>query len=633
MEYNLIGSVLGGRYEILEVIGSGGMATVYKAKCNLLNRFVAVKVLKSSLKNDEEVVKRFSTESRAAASLSHHNIVAVHDVGETENGLNYIVMELVEGETLKEYIKRKYRLDRKEACEFAYQIAMALECAHDHGIIHRDIKPHNILVTKDHTLKVADFGIARTTGSDTMVATGKNGVFGSVHYISPEQARGGYIDPASDVYSLGVVLYEMLTGSLPFDGENPVTVALKKLEEEPKDVREINPDIPDNLAEIVMKAISKEQYIRYQSAGSMAFDLREVMDSNFSGRVKIDRNEKMKKNKKHEKSNKNIVVIAFVMALVLGFASYFFFSGGRKEYQVPNLMDKTLDEAIVLARDAGFKIDEDEIIYVVSDEFETGRIMKQSPGANTYVKKNKEIKITISSGLGEGDIPVPNVEGLDYAKAATELRAAKLKYRKIEEDNAEFAQNQVISQSPKEGTLVTEDYVVILHVSTGLASESPQPDERVAVPKLVGEKLENAENILKKSNLKRGNISKEDSELPEGTIISQSPKAGSESPKDTYVDLVVSTGKNPENTHEPTDKPTEKPEATEEIKRKTLTISLPQTESGVVQVKVVANGTKIYEKQHPCSDVEVDIPVAAKKDAEVEVYFDGVLQITKVVEF
>lgn len=620
MEYNLVGKILGDRYEILEVVGNGGMATVYKAKCRLLNRYVAVKVLKETLKSDEEVVKRFITESRAAASMSHHNIVSVFDVGETEDGLNYIVMEFVDGMTLKEYIKSRGKLDWREACEFAYQISRALECAHAHGIIHRDIKPHNIILTSDHTLKVTDFGIARTTTSNTIKMSGSTDVFGSVQYISPEQARGGYVDARSDIYSLGVVLYEMLSGRLPFDGDNAVSIALKKLETEAENISEVADGIPESAAEIVMKAVSKEQYKRYQNAADMALDLREVLDeTNHRGGVKVKKTKKKKK--------RGFALYAVILACVLGVASYVYFSGGIKEYEVPDLMDMTLEEAMAAADEAGFKIDEDKITYLVSEEFEEGKIMKQTPGANTYVRRHKAITLVISSGLGNGDIIVPNVIGEDYTAAVTELRKMKLKYKKIEEES-DKPYNEVINQTPKSGTAVTENYVVLLHVSNGAGEPSASPSaepEGVAVPKLTGTTLENAEILIKNAGLKKGNVSKENSDKPEGTVISQSPKAGSESPRESYVDLVISTGQS--------DEPTQPPQTEAPLKKKTLTIKLPQTESGSVHVEVMANGSKIYDKQHQCSEEKVDISVAARNDATVEVYFDGVLQLTKTVEF
>lgn len=626
MEYDLIGKTLGGRYEILEIVGNGGMATVYKAKCNLLNRYVAVKVLKETLKSDEEVVRRFITESRAAASMSHHNIVSVYDVGETDDGLNYIVMEYVDGMTLKKYIKQNGRLEWREACEFAYQIARALECAHSHGIVHRDIKPHNIILTSDHTIKVTDFGIARTTTSDTIKMSGSNDVFGSVQYISPEQARGGYVDARSDIYSLGVVLYEMLSGRLPFDGDNAVSIALKKLEREADDIRDAADDIPDEVADIVMKAIAKEQYKRYQNAADMALDLREILDES-NEKITSSRRKKTSEKKGKKGGNKKIAVFAVILACVLGIASYIYFSGGIKEYEVPSLMDMTLEEAIAEAEKAGFKIDEDKITYVVSDEFEEGKVMKQTPGANTYVRRHKPITVVISSGLGTGDIEVPNVIGLDYAKATSELRKLNLKYKKIEEDS-DKPFNEVVNQTPKSGTSVTENYTVLLHVSNGQAepTESPTPEpEGITVPKLTGTTLENAEILIKNAGFKKGNISRESSDKPAGTVISQSPKAGSESPRDSYIDLVISSG--------PSQETTPPPQTEEPLKKKTLTIQLPQTESGTVHVEVVANGTKIYDKQHQCSEEKIDITVAAKNDATVQVYFDGVLQLTKTVEF
>ncbi|MCH5185638.1 MAG: serine/threonine protein kinase, partial [Oscillospiraceae bacterium] len=277
----LIGKMLGMRYQILEIIGSGGMAVVYKAKCHMLNRYVAVKALKSELKGDSEIVAKFKAESQAAASLSHQNIVSVFDVGE-EDGISYIVMEYVEGVTLKEYIKKKGMIPWREACGLAQQICTAIGHAHMNNIIHNDIKPHNILITPENTAKVTDFGIARAVSSvsaDTMVVS--RSAIGSVYYMSPEQDKGRFTDERSDIYSIGIVFYEMLTGRVPFDGDNHVMISLKKLEEEPNDVRIYNPDIPERVSAVVMKAIAKESHARYQTADDMANELKRVTSKNY----------------------------------------------------------------------------------------------------------------------------------------------------------------------------------------------------------------------------------------------------------------------------------------------------------------------------------------------------------------
>ena len=257
---DLVGKTLGNRYEILEKIGVGGMATVYKARCKLLNRNVAIKVLKDEFANDAEFIKRFQIEAQAAASLSHPNIVSIYDVGNEDN-MHYIVMELIEGETLKDIITRKGKLDWREAVDIAAQIAAGLAKAHANHIIHRDIKPHNIIITKDGVAKVTDFGIAKAVSNSTINAFGST--IGSVHYFSPEHARGGYTDEKSDIYSLGVVLYEMVTGKLPFDGDTPVSVALKHIQETPKEPIEINKDIPIGVNNIIMKQSKKmEKFIK-----------------------------------------------------------------------------------------------------------------------------------------------------------------------------------------------------------------------------------------------------------------------------------------------------------------------------------------------------------------------------------
>ncbi len=269
------GMVLGNRYELIERIGGGGMAVVYKAKCRLLNRYVAVKVLRPEFTNDEEFIKRFGVEAQSAASLSSHpNIVAIFDVGNEDN-LHYIVMEYVNGITLKEYIGNNGPLKWRQAVDFATQISSAIDHAHSFKIVHRDIKPHNILITKDGTAKVTDFGIARAVTSSTITMAGNT--IGSVHYFSPEQARGGYTDEKSDLYSLGITLYEMVTGKLPFDGESPVTIALKHIQDEPVPPLSLVPDLPPAVNDIIMKAIRKSQSARYQTAGEMHADLKKVL--------------------------------------------------------------------------------------------------------------------------------------------------------------------------------------------------------------------------------------------------------------------------------------------------------------------------------------------------------------------
>lgn len=640
---NLIGTTLGDRYEILEVIGSGGMATVYKARCKLLNRYVAVKVIKEALMGDPEAIRKFNQEARAAASLSHHNIVSVFDVGQTDS-LYYIVMELVDGMTLKEYIKEKGVLPWREACNFAVQIGLALECAHEHGIVHRDIKPHNILLTKDGIVKVADFGIARITTTETLVAGAKNQVLGSVHYISPEQARGGYVDKKSDIYSLGVVLYEMLTGHVPFDGENPVSVALMKLEQEPADCCAINPEIPPEVGAIVMKAIAKEQHNRYQSAMDLVMDLKSITDGEFEERREYRREKQParqtgKKKKKEADFVRTLLIASVSLAFVLGVGAYFFFSGGGKEYQVPDLMNQTLEEAIETAREAGFKVDEDSVTYQTSEEYEDGRVMDQNPGANNYVKRKKPIKIIISSGEKEADIQMPSLVGMDYDKAEAQLTEMGLKCRKLLEDSDVYEAGQVIAQSPKKGTKVTKDSMVILHVCSGeKASTSPETG-LAEVPEVLGYSLDQAKKLVAAAGFSC-KVVEEESAKTAGIVLSQSPKGGSEAAEKSVVTLTVSkaienTPELPETIAPATQKPAETQKPQEDLKQKTFTIPLNESLGDSVQVKVVANGKTIHDQKHMTAEGKVDISVASKSNSSVtvEIYFNGVLQTTKVVDF
>ena len=373
---NLEGKIIGNRYQIIEKIGNGGMATVYKAKCLVLNRYVAVKILRDEFTTDEEFIKRFNIEAQAAASLTHPNIVSVYDVG-NEGNLYYIVMELVKGKTLKEIIVEDGALSWKWAVKVAMQIASALEMAHRNNIIHRDIKPHNIIITEDGVAKVTDFGIAKAVSNSTITAFGTT--IGSVHYFSPEHARGGFTDAKSDLYSLGVVMYEMVTGRVPFDSDTPVSVALKHMQEEPVEPMIIKPDLPKSVNDIILKAMKKNTEERYASATEMLRDLERALkqpDGNFvfgnepdnfkTQRIDLDyitKNEQRNKETKEEpkgkfakmkkffEEHKTIKVICIILACILVFSvamggTYLALTLGRaKEVQIPDLSNMTLEQA------------------------------------------------------------------------------------------------------------------------------------------------------------------------------------------------------------------------------------------------------------------------------------------------
>lgn len=682
---NLSGKMLGNRYEILEKIGTGGMATVYKAKCHLLNRFVAVKVLREELKGDEEIVKKFHVESQSAASLSHHNIVSVYDVGE-EDGNSYIVMEYVDGITLKEYIKQKGMLDWREACRFAESICSALDHAHKKHIIHRDIKPHNILMTHDNVLKVADFGIARAVSSETLVAG--SAAFGSVHYISPEQARGGYTDERSDIYSMGIMLYEMLTGKVPFNAENAVSVAIMHIEKEAEDVRTINPQIPDSVAAIVMKAISKEQRTRYQTAGEMQDDLRRainsepltvssaekkdmtsdeivkkiIVDNSEAEGAEMDSKKKGRKTKKvkteQQKKEDRLAVIFAAVTIVIILAimggTYLFMRGGSREVIVPDLLNMTLEEAQKAVEGTDFTINE-KYEEEESEDVEEGKIISQDPGANQSVKKNTEISLVISIGSGKDkdEIKVIDVVEMDYDAAVKALKEKGLKAEKIEETSDTVAEGAVIRQDPEAGEKAGKDDKVKLYVSSG-------SKEKYIVPDLDGSTRSKAESALKSAGLQLGSVTREESDKPEGTVISQKPAKDSEVSKNSFVNIVLSAGKAQES--EPTPTPASQPQNNQHTtgnsnhtggstnqapektpvptstpapaaKQKVLTIVFPDSVGETVNVKVVANGKVIHNADHAKSEGGTRITVKGSKDANVEIYLDGTLTEQKTISF
>ena len=455
---NLVGRVIGNRYEIIEKIGEGGMATVYKAKCNILKRYVAVKVLRDEFTTDEEFIKRFNTEAQAAASLTHPNIVSIYDVGHEEN-IYYIVMELVQGKTLKEIINEDGALPWKWALNVSIQVASALEMAHKNNIVHRDIKPHNIIITEDGIAKVTDFGIAKAVSNSTITAFGTT--IGSVHYFSPEHARGGYTDAKSDLYSLGVVMYEMLTGRVPFDADTPVSIALKHMQEKPIEPIKLNPTIPYAVNKIIMKAMEKDPNERYQSATEMLKDLSMALKNpegdfveqkdftnQYTQRIptlgeqeyikndKIEDDEEQEEPKnKMSKKKKIIITIAIILGIILipiiGFfgTKALMDAGVPKDVDLPNLVGKTLEEA-------NKEIEGTDITLEQTEEFnadvEAGKIISQDPPhVNGYtVKENSTIKIVISKGTEKA--VVENVKGKTYEEAVQILEKANLKVERVE---------------------------------------------------------------------------------------------------------------------------------------------------------------------------------------------------------
>ncbi len=664
-ENSLVGKVLNDRYEILEVVGSGGMATVYKAECKLLNRYVAVKVLKDSLRYDLDLKEKFNKEAQAAAKLSHNNIVSIFDVGEID-GLNYIVMEYIDGITLKEYISQNKPIHWKVARNIAIQIGMALEHAHANGIIHRDIKPHNILITKDNVIKVADFGIASAVSSETVVAGGSNAAMGSVHYISPEQARGGYVTETTDIYSLGVIMYEMVTGQLPFDGDNAISIAMMKLEKDPVNCKVINLDIPQGMAAIIMRAISRDPAARYQTVQEMLIALRKLGTSQGSKgqtviRTEEERQEIIKKRKeKSEKTANNRMIINVIIGtlaaiILIGVGFFVYLNGWNvKEVKVPDLYNKTLEEALVLAEEEGLKIDEAHIKYELSEDVEEGKIMEQKPGANTFVKKRKKISLVISQGATEGNIVMTSVIGEQIDDAEKLLKNMGLKVKTIdrEDENAEIG--EVMAQSPVKGVKMSEGSVVTLYVCTSHPAKPKQ------VPGVIGMSKSAAEAAIKNAGFKVGNVKKETSDKEIDTVINQDPSAGSESPAGTYIDIVISSGKpetvdnnaadnsenntnntnnttnqtdhNNNNTNNTNDNNTTTP-GTPVAQTKNITIPLPQDGEDTIQVKVVANGKEIYNKSHQKTDGNVTIPIKSEKDVDLQVYFGDEMVEETVIKF
>ena len=508
---NLEGKLLGSRYEIIEKIGNGGMATVYKAKDLVLKRYVAVKILREEYTTDNEFIKRFNTEAESAASLTHPNIVSVYDVGK-EGNLYYIVMELIKGKTLKEIIVEDGRMGWKWSVKIAKQIAQALETAHRNNIIHRDIKPHNIIITEDGTAKVTDFGIAKAVSNSTITAFGTT--IGSVHYFSPEHARGGYTDAKSDLYSLGVVLYEMVTGRVPFDADTPVSVALKHMQEKPVPPIELNPAIPQSLNDLILKAMEKDPNMRYSTATEMIEDLDKILKDPEAEVGVVDKSQararriqqednqtnqsKSAKFKKYLEEHKG-VKIALIVAIFLivfiasiGITLGVLNSGKPKDILLPNFTNLTLDEAKDKAEEVKLNLNVSEEKYDV--QIEEGKIISQDPKyqPNYTVKEGSTVNVVVSKG--QEIVKVTKLVGKTKDEARKELKDLGLDME-IEEVNSDDVEpGIVIEQDKQEGEEVLAGTKIKLKVSLGI--------EKVEVPDLAGLSEDEAKAKITEAKLK-----------------------------------------------------------------------------------------------------------------------------------
>lgn len=647
-----IGKMLDNRYEVLERIGTGGMAVVYKARCHRLNRLVAIKILKPELASDEDFLRRFQSESQAVAMLSHTNIVSIYDVCRSD-GLDYIVMELIDGMSLKQYmIKRGTPLNWREALHFITQIVRALGHAHSRGIVHRDIKPHNIMVLRDGSVKVTDFGIARLTSAAQATLTQE--ALGSVHYISPEQAKGSHVDGRSDLYSVGVMLYEMLTGRLPFEGETPVFVAIQHINSIPISPRELNPDIPEALEAITMKAMAPNADQRYLSAEDMLEDLKEfrrnpgcplpkqetkpveeevdeptmvmpVKNEVTPQEIKPSELEKKTEEPKRRQPEEEevyyerpkrrgmppvLIGIFAIMVFLVGII-YFLYTFILKdlftpaqEYVIPDLRGYTIEDITRdenLLQGFGFEVQ----ITIPDSDYDPGEICRQYPVQNTVVK-NPDTVIYVTVSTGEQEMFMPDIYN-EEARVALNLLQNEMKLKIAEQREAysdEVAKGRIVAFTPIEGTRLEKGDSVTIVISKG-----PEP-VLVHVLPFIDLDIAQVRSQMDSMNLTVGKVDEfYNDQYAAGKVIWQSIAAGTPVEPGTVIDFHVSKGPMPG--VDPEDP--EDPQPTEDIPLPSEGVDLPTTErtvtvdlsaySSAVHLRIIVGDTMVHESVVDCTTV------------------------------
>lgn len=612
----MIGKILGGRYEIISKLGTGGMAVVYKARCTWLDRVVTVKVLRDELTGDEEFVRRFRREAQAVARLSHQNIVNVYDVGQ-EDGVHYFVMEYIEGKTLKDLIREEGRLTSEKALEIALQICAALEHAHENHIIHRDIKPQNILITPRGRVKVTDFGIALATAGATLTHPGK--IMGSVHYLSPEQARGEMVGVASDLYSAGAVLYEMLTGKVPFEGESPISVALKHLQEPIIPPRQLVPTISPPVEQVVLKALSKNPDTRFTSAQEMAQALRAAArnelppdfflaeepaggqpDWTEQTRGFVLEEGRLKRRRRRLKPG--FVILAGLFGLLMAIGLYFL--GVRllvvPEVTVPAVEGKLASEALADLQLAGLK--GTVVSQLHSNEVGVDRVISQEPKANSLAKRGRTVELTVSLGAQVGT--VPNVKGKNLTEASILITNAGYLVGDIEPVfTPQSAIDEVIGQIPVGDSPAPLGTKISLMVNKGPSQQS------LLMTNLVGMRLDMAKVEITRLGMTLGSVKEKDSgEFFVGQVIEQDTPPGTMVLPGAIINLVVSKGPGPA----PRDAEVE--------------IKVPS--KGTVHLVVITvydrkdNGREDYRGSHPAGD-KINRTVRYYGQGKIQVQIDG----------
>ena len=675
-----IGTIIGDRYEILEKVGSGGMADVFRAKCHRLNRYVAIKILKQDYSEDTKFVTKFRGEAQAIAGISHPNIVGIYDVGE-ENGMYYIVMELVDGITLKKYIEEKGKLSVKEAVGISLQIANGLEAAHSNHIIHRDIKPQNILIARDGTAKVTDFGIAKAASSNTITAN----AMGSVHYISPEQARGGYSDEKSDIYSLGVTMYEMLSGTLPFNGESAVAIALAHIQEEAVPLAALDATIPKGISNIVNKCMQKKTELRYSCVADLIADLKMFLqdpsgDYGVIGNLykndgtifmskddvntlrnasrkgmgpvekKIEVPEKEEPEEPENNSDvdpkleKALVFGSIAVAIIIGLVVLYMvgrvlgFWGSAK----PSSEEKDPSTQVTETAKPGTSTSEEEITledyankikdYVetdlsnydisctvteeASDDVEKGYVIRTSPAAGSSVKKGGKVELIVSSGVEQ--VSIPDTTGDTITDAYQTLNDKGFKVKQGEDVYSSQAIGKVAYTKPAAGKKVDKGATITIYPSKG------EETKYVKVPNLLGMTRSQAKSALEKAGLKYGSETKSYSSTQKNRVCVQSVSSGNEVEEGSTVDVTLSLG--PEKTY---------------TYEGSVTIANPfeyETDSGIIKVILRQDGntTTVREEQKTYYDFPwtLDgIKGSSANQGEITVYRDGQQVATYNVTF